>query len=120
VQIEGVFTRCMVRSLKCYHLSNPGDGGERVVRVRSVPRRAQELIEEEAFTPLYGHLTCVRTTTMRPTLGFEMTIREQTRSLPNAMNTKRRCVVGRPFLSPSISQSLTLVLQDAVHSLPLE
>lgn len=82
----------MIRSLKCYHLSNP-EVGEKLVRLRSVPRRVQSLVAEEAYGPRYRSLTCIRTVNLRPTLGFEMTLREETRTLPNALNTKRRCTV---------------------------
>jgi hypothetical protein len=108
---EGIYTESYFRSLKCYYLANPE---EKVVRLRSIPRwvsglnlarygrlayffrRAQECVPKDKFGPLQGDRdVVVKTTALRPTLGFEMTIQRESKTLSHTLNFKRRGVVSR-------------------------
>jgi hypothetical protein len=117
-KLEGVFNEAYFRNLKTYHLA--GEDCRDVLRVKSVPRRDQSALPKRVFGQTCDNSAVVRSVCLRPTLGFEMTMLEESRSLPQALNFKRMAVVRARVHILCVSSSHTFQLQDPVHSLAFE
>ena len=102
---EGGFYSGFFKGAKSYFLQYPvgadGGGGKdaaaaagEVRRMRSVPRRLQQLLPQAAFgQDCTTNTLVVRSTCLRPSAGFEMTILEESRSLSHCLNMKRQATV---------------------------
>ena len=99
-KIEGVWKAGLFRSEKAYYLENRQPDGEVVTlkRLRSVARKYQEGLSRETFgqDPLTNS-TNVRGLDMRPTLGLEVVMVHQGRTLAHATNFKRSMTVRLPI-----------------------
>jgi hypothetical protein len=65
-----------------------------IFSVRSIDRKCHDSVPKEAFGPCQGaNRFVIRSKALRPTVGFEMTLRDESKSLSNVMNFKRRATV---------------------------
>ena len=90
-KIEGVFDFGMFRMSKAYYL----DGEEKVVRLRGIPRRFHKLLDKSKFEPDPSvNRAVVRGVKLRPTLGMNMVLVCESRSVSHALNMKRKMIVS--------------------------
>lgn len=98
MQIEGVFDESYFRSSKAYYLSNRNEqAAETVVkRLRSIPRKHHGALQPVHFgqNPL-TNTGVVRGLAMGPSMGLEILMTMQGRTLSRAYNFKRLQIVSR-------------------------
>ena len=94
-QLEGVYGDCQFRNSKVYRLCNKtGDTHDTVVRVRSIPRKLANKLEPRHFTQDPAQNAAVLSgITMRGTMGFEIVMLREGRSLPRPYNMRRHQLV---------------------------
>jgi hypothetical protein len=78
-------------------------------------------VPKEVFGPRASGDVVVRSTALRPTMGFEMTLVRESRALPNSLNCKRISVVGAAVAGclRGLDLIVRISLQDPVHTLAL-
>ena len=109
-QLEGVWTDAQFRNAKVYRLVNKTQDTHDsvVVRVRSIPRKLANQLEPRHFTqtPALNAAT-LSGVCMRPTMGNEIVMLREGRSLPRPMNMRRHMTVclkssyGSIYMYPS-------------------
>ena len=115
-KIEGVWSAAYMRSCKAYYLFNApvsdeeetataASRSDETLRMRSVPRRALYSLQQQSaddstggggsrLDALFGqdsarNAPSIRLLQMKPTLGFEVIMLNQSRSVPHSINVKR-------------------------------
>jgi hypothetical protein len=112
---EGWYTAGLFRSAKSYFLSGKVD----VRRMRSVPRRVQQSLSASHFGQDSAKNTSVfRTKSLRPTLGLQVAVLEESRRISHSLNFKMVSIVSSPRQSHTQSFPDAL-FQDPVHTVPL-
>lgn len=94
--MEGVYNGGLFRSSKAYSLASRKEGQEveSLRRMRSVSRRQQKSLRDEHFgQDPKKNSGVVRGIQMRPTLGLDIIMVKQSRSLSHAFNLKRAMTV---------------------------
>jgi hypothetical protein len=130
LKLEGVWTNCLFRSGKAYYLDGQvtatrEEARETVARMRSIPRKRLRLLEPERFGQDPRTNVCtVRGAEMRPSMGLEVLMLRQGRTLSHALNLKRKMTViptmrSRSFIFFPSSKSRRRHFQDPSHSLSL-
>jgi hypothetical protein len=124
LQIEGVFDESYWRSPKAYYLANknPDAKDEIVRRLRSIPRKHHSSLEKCHFgqNPALNQ-GVVRGLTMAPSLGLQIIMSMQGKSLSKAYNLTRSMTVrGDCFQLCVFKLKWALLLQDCCHSLALQ
>jgi len=92
-KLESVWSSARFRCPKCYKLENPSEA-EKLSRMRGIPRKCTNLLEDRHFgqTPA-TNFGVVSSYALRPTLGMQMVLTAESRSLGVFYNTKRFAVV---------------------------
>jgi hypothetical protein len=98
LQLEGVWRRGLFRSSKAYYLSGRcGEDPEKeeeeeaLLRMRSIPRKlTKQLLPRHFGQDPATNCVAARGVEMRPTLGLEMVMLRQSRTMSHALNLKRR------------------------------
>ena len=110
-KIEGVWSAAYMRSCKAYYLFNAPVSDEETttttilkrsdetLRMRSIPHRALYSLQSEStggsrLDDLFGqdsarNAPSIRLLQMKPTVGFEVIMLNQSRSVPHSINVKR-------------------------------
>jgi hypothetical protein len=117
-KLEGIWTNCLFRSGKAYYLENRlGDleTETALARMRSIPRKRQHLLGPAKFgQDPRDNMCTVRATEMKPTLGLEVVMLQQGRTLSHGLNLKRKMIVSsKIYLSLHAPQ----MHKHAVHPL---
>ena len=132
-KIEGVWSAAYLRSCKAYYLYNTPVTDQddelfqqehqrkrrcdEMIRMRSVQRRALNLLppmSDGRLETVFGqdaarNAPSIRILQMKPTVGFEVVMINQSRSVPHCINLKRIMAVSRnsaPATTPPRSRSL--------------
>lgn len=100
LKIEGQYTSGYFRSGKCYHLSNNDEADdEKMIRMKGLQKKNHKYLKVEHFgTDPWKNTPSCRTFNMKPTLGHEIHMVEESKSLGHSMNLKKYCVVSRRWL----------------------
>jgi hypothetical protein len=115
---EGWYTAALFRSAKSYFLSGKFD--PEVRRMRSVPRRVQAKLEAAHYGQDVALNSAVfRTRSLRPTLGLEIAVLEESRKISHALNFKMAAVVSPSVAAVQDRRRHLLPFQDPVHTRPL-
>ena len=79
-------------------MERTGESHETVIRMRSIPRKYHNMLETKHFLnhPIQN-AGVVHGTEMRPSMGYEILVMNQGRTLSRSYNLKRKAVVSIPI-----------------------
>jgi hypothetical protein len=93
VSLTSTLTAGLFRNAKCYYLANPVLGEEHR-RMKGVSRQTQKVLPLALFgQDPRTNSAVVHSVALRSTVGFEMTLQEESRTITHGLNFKRRAVV---------------------------
>ena len=97
-KLEGLYEYARIRCSKAYELKNLSASGgdiDRVVRMKGVPRKNQELLlrKEHFGQDPRTNTEVVRSFSMAPTLATQVVMSYQSRTMGHSLNVKRKFTV---------------------------
>ena len=121
MQLEGTYTLAIFRCSKAYRLENKTDlDHESVTRMRSIPRRHHKALENRHFNPdpRVNHLV-VRGLQLMPSMGYEVVMSYQGRTLAKAYNLKRTVTVSFDIFTVEEGRNKKLIINFFVSRIHL-